>query len=132
MTNTLWIRFQVDNRDFDLISIYFQLKSISFNIIVIFWSKLDQKWSIKRSKKLIKRSKKSIKRSKKSIYIEKVNIIWLFYISRSFSISFWLKSIKFDLFNIIVTCFNQFCGDELKSSFKFGLKKLIKSQFDHD
>ena len=57
---------------------------------------------------------------------QKVNIFWLFYINWSFSISFQKKLIDFDLFNIIGICFNRFCHDELKSGFKFGLKKSIK------
>ena len=42
-------------------------------------------------------------------------------------ISFRLKSIDYHLFDIIRT---HFCCDELKSGFKFGLKKLIKRQFE--
>ena len=73
--------------------------------------------------------KKWLERSKMSKYIEKVNIVRVFW---SFSISFWYLLINFNLFSMIWTQFNQFCCDELKSGFRFGLKKSIKSWFDHN
>ena len=90
------------------------------------------KESIKRSKESIKRSKKSIKRLKKSNYIEKVDKIWIFNINWSLLISVQLKSIDFDLFNIIQACFKKICRYKLKYHFNFRSKKLIQSQFDHD
>ena len=56
----------------------------------------------------------------------------IFDINRSLWISFRLKSIDFNLFDIIRTCFNQFLCDEIKSGFKCGSKKSIKSRFNHD
>ena len=73
-----------------------------------------------------------IKRSKMSIYIKQVNSFRLFWL---ISNNFDIKLIYFDwfyLFNIFGTDFNQFRHDDYKSSYKFGLKKLIKSRFDHD
>ena len=40
--------------------------------------------------------------------------------------------INFDIFDIIQTRFNPFRHDELKSGFKFGSKKFITRQCDHN
>ena len=64
--------------------------------------------------------------SKKSIWFD------FFDINRSFLISFRLKSIKFDHFDIIWTCFNQFFRKDLDSVDQFGSKESIKRQFDPD
>ena len=87
---------------------------------------------IKRSKKSIKKSKLLIKRSKLLIYIKKSIYFDFFGPFQFISISYQLKSIDFDLYDIIQTHFDQFCHDELKSGFKFGWKMLIKRQFDHN
>ena len=76
--------------------------------------------------KLIKISKESIKRSKKSIYFDFFDHYW------SLLILIWSLSIEFELMDIFWTDNIQYCSNELKSGFKFGLKKLIKSRFHHN
>ena len=61
---------------------------------------------------------------KKSIYF------YFFNYFCSIWISFWLKLIDFDLFDIIRTHFNRFRHEVLKSGFKFGSIKSIKRWFD--
>ena len=100
----------------------------NFNLFLIkvdhFWLKY-RSMSIKRSKESVNGSKLLIKRLKKSIYFDFFYCLW------SILISFQLKSINFNLLNIIRTCFNRFRRSKLKSGFKFGSKKSIKSWFDH-
>ena len=50
----------------------------------------------------------------------------------SILISYRLKLIGFELFDINWTRFNQFRHDNLTSGFKFGSKMLIRRRFDHD
>ena len=117
---TIWIWFQDDNRvndrDFDLILISFQIKSIDFDLFY---------FQLKDWPSLTKRSKILIKRSKLFIYIKKVNLFWLFDHFLSNSISFRLKSIDFKLFNLLWSCWNQFRHDDSDSDDKFGSKKSI-------
>ena len=99
-------QYHVDDRDFNMKSIYFQLKLITFDLILIFQSKLDQ----------LKDQNYCLK---KSIYLNffiQFKTISLIYI-RSLSI-------EFKLFDIIRTLFNRFCRDKLKSGFKYGLNKF--------
>ena len=65
----------------------------------------------------------------KSQFISKESIYFGFFI---ITISFWSLLIDFGHFFIIRTDDNQFCCGKLKSDFKFGSKKLIKSRFDHN
>ena len=45
--NPIPSRHRVDDRDFDIILISFQLKSINFDVILIFYSKSDKKDQLK-------------------------------------------------------------------------------------
>ena len=72
---------------------------------------------------------KSIKRPKKSIKISKKQNQSTYF---DFFDHYWSLSIDFDLVAIFWTDNNQFCHNELKSGFKIGSKKSIKSQFDCD
>ena len=103
---------------FNVFLISFQLKSIDFD-----------RFLFKRSKKT---TLKSIKRSKKWNYIIKVDVFWLL---QSLLIIFEINLISFDQiqnFQCISSRWNWFHLHDSDLDEKFGSKKSIKSQFDHD
>ena len=89
--------------------------------------------SIKRPKELIKRSNKSIKRSKKSKnnLKKQYSSFFIFFDQIPANpISFLFLLINFELFNGFLSCWNQFCHDDLDFNDDFGAKMLIKWQFE--
>ena len=108
-TITIQIRLKdkdwVDDHDFDLISISFQLKLIDFDL-----------FSIKRSIYQLKNQKYQFKDQNCQFIFKKVNLFWLFLI----------------IFYLFLSHWNQFGHDESVSDDEFGSKKLIKKWWDHD
>ena len=101
---------------------------------------LDQKWSIKRTKLLIKRLKNT-KCFDFFDHFQFISISFWFILSSFWSIlisfwsiliSFWSRFDQFWSFIDNLKKFNRFCHNQLKSGFKFGLKKLIKRRYDHN
>ena len=89
------------------------MKSISFDLFSIKWSTLVKDW--------------------KCQFISKKLMYFDFFDHFQYNlISFRLKSIDFELFNLFLSSWNQFRHNNSNSGDKFRSKKLIKSRFDHD